>query len=121
MYSMSVAGGLTDDRAKLCSFTHSSMNFKSLIAGSEIERTPESRIMQAHSNLSTALAMLQISKVKQAKAVMLWFVVNRFDICQVAAGNYTLKRNRMFLQHQRNQNMFRMVHVYIHKESAKLR
>lgn len=121
MYSMSVAGGLTDDRARLCSFTHSSMNFKSVIAGSEIERTPESRIMQAHSNLSTALAMLQISKMKQAKAVMLWFVVNRFDICQAAAGNYTLKRKTMCLHHLRNQNMFRMVHVYMHTESAELR
>lgn len=59
MCSMSLAGGVTDDRALLCSLTHSSMNFPSVISGSEAERAPESRRIQAHSNISAMLPMLR--------------------------------------------------------------
>lgn len=62
MYSMSLAGGLTDDRALLCSASHSAMNFPSAISGSDTEHTPEFRIIQAHSNISTVPPMLQSIK-----------------------------------------------------------
>lgn len=62
MYSMSLAGGLTDDRALLCSLTHSSMNFLSVISGSMTELAAEFRIIQAHSNISAVPLMLKIVK-----------------------------------------------------------
>lgn len=62
MYSMSLAGGLTDDRALLCSVSQSSMNFPSVISGSDTEHTPKFRIIQTHSNVFTSLPMLQSIK-----------------------------------------------------------
>lgn len=66
MYSMSLAGGLTDDRALLCSLTQSLMNFASVIPGSETEHTSEPRTIQTHSKVSTILPMLlRIKRCKQ--------------------------------------------------------
>lgn len=65
MYSMLLAAGLTEDRALLCSRTHSSMKLPSVISGSKAEPTPESRILQANSSISTVLPMLR--RVKRHK------------------------------------------------------
>lgn len=87
MYSMSLAGGLTDDRALLCSVSQSSINFPSVISGSHTEHTPEFRRIQTNSNISTVPLMLQTIN-------QLWFV--KFaGICQTRPGTYTLERNRM--------------------------
>lgn len=72
MYSMLLAGGLTDDRALLCSCTHSSMNFPSVISGSESEHTPGSRIIQVHKSTTTTtttVPMLQYTNESTEAAV----------------------------------------------------
>lgn len=74
MYCMSLAAGLTDDRALLCSLTHSSMNFWSVISGSMTELAAEFRIIQAHSNISPVPLILQIVKhhKKRRRGYGLW-------------------------------------------------
>lgn len=94
MYSMLLAAGLTDDRTLLCSLIHSSMNFPSVISGSETEHPAESRIIQAHSNAATVLPMLLGIKMPPTQAPKLWFVKYSFN-CQTSRGNYTQRRNRM--------------------------
>lgn len=54
MYSMSLAAGVTDDRALLCSLTHSSMNFLSVISGSEAEIMAESGIIHTAHSITSA-------------------------------------------------------------------
>lgn len=55
MYSMSLAAGVTDDRAVLCSLMHSSMNVLSVISGSEAEIMAESRIIHTAHSITLAI------------------------------------------------------------------
>lgn len=95
MYIMSLAGGITAERALLCSLTHSSINFLSLISGRRAEHTPESRIIQTHSNMCTLLTMLDKVTLRSDDTEV---VVLRVRLVSVKlTGNYTPKRNRMYV------------------------
>lgn len=55
---MSLAAGVTDDRARLCPLTHSSMKASSVISGGVTRDIADLVIIQAHSNFFTVLTML---------------------------------------------------------------
>lgn len=58
MYSMSLAAGTTDERARLCSLTHSSMKASLEISGSPSGEAKDFAITQAHRSVLAVLAML---------------------------------------------------------------